>query len=122
MRTKVIAVSSAAIFALLTAPAAVAGNGALACDKDCAKFGLSWDKPSQHEADDSAMKDCGDDSCKIIFSTTPRECGAMATAESGTGWGAAKRGGRDAAALAAVTDCQKHTPGHCKVRATGCNR
>lgn len=105
------------------APAAFAGNGTLAHDNDSGKFGLSWDKPSQREADDSAMKDCGNTkSCKIIFRTKKHECGAIATAESGSGWGAAYRGGRDAAALAAINDCQKRTSGQCKVRASGCNK
>lgn len=107
---------------LMTAAPAWASYGALAQDQTSGKFGLSWNKQTQKEADEAAMKDCGESSCKIVFRTHSRQCGAIATAEKGNAWGAAYRGGRDAAALAAMNDCQKRTSGQCKVRAAGCNR
>lgn len=119
---RVTAAASALLAAISLAAPAFAGFGALACNKDCAKFGLSWDKPSQHEAEDSAMKDCGDNSCKIIFRTKSHECGAIAKAENGNGWGGAIRAARDAASLAAMQDCQKHTAGQCKLQHSECNR
>ena len=114
------ALAVAAVLAVAAGPA-FAGFGALARDDATGKFGLSWDKATQNQAEEAAMKDCAESSCKIVFRTHARQCGAIATAEKGTGWGAATRGHRDAAALAAMTDCQKHTSGQCKVRASGCN-
>lgn len=117
--------SVAIVVALLTALAAApafAGYGALARDPATGKVGLSWDKPSQHDADTAAMRDCAESSCKIVFRTRPHQCGAVATALAGAAWGAAYRGARGAAALAAMSDCQKHAAGQCKVRVVGCNR
>ena len=119
-RTTLFALAMAAILAAAASPA-FAGFGALARDDATGKFGLSWDKATQNQAEEAAMKDCAESSCKIVFRTRARQCGAIATAEKGNGWGAATRGHRDAAALAAMTDCQKHTAGQCKVRASGCN-
>lgn len=115
---------AAALSALFIAAAtpAWAGYGALARDQSSGKFGLSWDKQTQKEADAAATKDCGESDCKIVFRTHSHQCGAIATAEKGKAWGAAYRGARDAAALAAINDCQKRTSGQCKVRAAGCNR
>jgi transcription elongation factor len=109
-------------FFLASATPAWAGYGALAHDQTSGKFGLSWDKQTQKEADDAAMKDCAQSDCKIVFRTHSRQCGAIASAEKGNAWGASYRGARGAAALAAMNDCQKRTSGQCKVRAAGCNR
>ncbi|HLY46996.1 MAG TPA: DUF4189 domain-containing protein [Stellaceae bacterium] len=117
---------AAALSALLLAVAtpAVAGYGALAHDSASGKFGLSWDKPTQKDADAAAMKDCVESACKIIFRTHPHQCGAVATSEKegSTAWGGGVKGTREAAQLGAMQDCQKHTSGQCKVRASGCNR
>jgi hypothetical protein len=121
-RGRMIVAGFSALLVMLAATPAVAGYGALAYDEQARKYGLSSNEESQAKADDVATKECGSDKCKIIFRTVPRECGAIAMAESGTGWGASKRPQRDAAELAAITDCQKHTKGQCKIRDAGCNR
>ena len=120
----IIAASFSAVLATVAAAPAFAGHGALARDDASGKFGLSWDKETQRQADEAAMKDCVESSCKIIFRTKARQCGAIATSEKqgSTAWGGAMKPTRDAAVLAAMTDCQKHTSGQCKVRASGCNR
>ena len=120
-RPTMLAAIVAVLLAGLAAPA-WAGYGALARDPVTGKIGLSWDKPTPRDAETAAMHDCSTAGCKIIFRTKPRQCGAVATAADGKGWGAAYRGGRDAAALAAMNDCQKHNTGQCKVRVVGCNR
>jgi hypothetical protein len=112
---------SALVMSIAAAPA-FAGYGALAHDEATGKFGLSWDKPTQKQADDAAMKDCVESACKIIFRTKAHQCGAIATPEKGNAWGAATRNQRDAAGLGAINDCQKHTSDQCKVRSSGCNR
>lgn len=121
-RATIFAACFTALLAIMAAAPAFAGYGALARDQATGKFGLSWDKQTQREADDVAIRDCGESSCRIIFRTTAHQRGAIATAEKGTAWGAAYRGQRAAAALAAMNDCQKRTEGQCKVRANGCNR
>jgi hypothetical protein len=118
----IIAAGFSAILTILAAVPAVAGYGALAHDDETQKYGLSSNEDTQTKADDVALKECGGGKCKIVFRTRPRECGAIATAESGTGWGAAKRPQRAAAELAALTNCQKRTKGQCKARGAECNR
>lgn len=114
----------AALCVTLAAGPAFAGYGALARDNTTGKFGLSLDKPTQQEAEQSAMRDCGESSCKIVFRSKPHECSAIATAtkEASTAWGAGGKPTRAEAELVAMSDCQKHTSGQCKVRASGCNR
>lgn len=122
-RATLLAAGFSVLLTALAAAPAFAGYGALARDDASGKFGLSWDKQTQKLADESATKDCGESSCKIVFRTQARQCGAIATAESGNAWGASDRGNRkDAVELAAMKGCQKRTSGQCKVRASGCNR
>jgi Domain of unknown function (DUF4189) len=101
---------------------AFAEFGAFARDQATSKLGLSWGKATQKQADEAAMKDCAESSCKILFRTRPHQCSAVATAQEGNAWGASRRPHKDAAELAAMSDCQKRTKGQCKVRASGCNR
>jgi hypothetical protein len=123
MRRTYLTAAAFAIVSALSAAPAYAGYGALARDEGSGKFGLSWDKPTQQQADDAAMKDCTASSCKIVFRTKPGQCGAIATPDTGTAWGASDRGNRrDTVELAAMKTCQQHTAGQCKVRASGCNK
>src|SRR5713101_9479045 len=86
-RSTVLAAGFSAILVIVAATPALAGHGALARDDDSGKYGLSSNEESQSKADDVALKICGGDKCKIVFRTAPRQCGAVATAETGTGWG-----------------------------------
>jgi hypothetical protein len=104
---------------------ALADYGALAHDDATGKYGLSSNEKTQAKADDVALKECGSDKCKIVFRTSARECGAIATAETikeSLAWGGAKRPVRPAAELAAMSACQKRTKGQCKIRSAECNR
>lgn len=103
---------------------ALAANGALAYDEATKKYGLSSNEETQAKADEVAMKECGGDKCKIVFRTTSRECGAIATSEvSGSNaWGGGKSRQRAAAELSAIQNCQKRSKGQCKVRGAECNR
>jgi hypothetical protein len=101
---------------------AFAGYGALARDDSSGKYGLSANEETQTKADDVAMKICGGDKCKVEFRTVTKECGAIATAESGNAWGGGKHRERARAELAALQNCQKHTKSQCKVRGAECNR
>jgi len=117
-----IALGIAAFLAGAGAQPALAGYGALAHDDASGKYGLSANEETQSKADDVAMKICGGDKCKVVFRTVAKECGAIATAESGNAWGAGKRPQRAAAELDAVQNCQKRTKGQCKLRGAECNR
>jgi hypothetical protein len=112
----------AAFLAAAAAQPAVAGYGALAKDEASGKYGLSANEESQKKAEDVAIKICGGDKCKIVFRTAAKECGAIATADSGNAWGAGKRPQRAAAELDAIQNCQKRTKGQCKVRGAECNK
>ncbi|HEX5454638.1 MAG TPA: DUF4189 domain-containing protein [Stellaceae bacterium] len=118
-----LAAAFSALFIAAATPA-WAGYGALAHDNATGKFGLSWDKQTQKEADAAAVKDCGEGACTIVFRTRSHQCGAIAkaTAEKSTAWGAGRGNSKSAAELAAVTNCQKHTKGQCKLSTAGCNR
>ena len=118
----IIAAGFSAILTILAAAPAVAGYGALAHDDETQKYGLSSNEVTQLKADDVALKECGGGKCKIVFQTKPRECGAIATAESGNGWGAGKSPQRAVAELAALKNCQKRNKGQCKGRVAECNR
>ena len=121
-RAILIAACFSAIMAVSAAPA-FAGFGALAYDQDARKWGLSSNEDSEGKAEDVAMKECGSDKCKIIFRMGPKQCGAIALDEGETNaWGGGKNPQRATAELAAITNCQKHTKGQCKVRASECNR
>jgi uncharacterized protein DUF4189 len=123
MHRAMIAAGFAAILVIGAAAPAFAGYGALAYDEAASKYGLSSNEQSQSKADDVAMKICGGGgTCKIIFRTAARQCGAVAMAETGNGWGGGKGPQRAAAELGAMTNCQKHTKGQCKVREWACNR
>jgi uncharacterized protein DUF4189 len=120
-RMPIIAAGFAALFLLAAAGPAFAGYGALAHDDDSGKYGLSSNEETQGKADNVALKECGGDKCKIVFRTAARECGAIAVAGSGNGWGAGKHAQKATAELAAMTNCQKHTKGQCKIRSAECN-
>jgi hypothetical protein len=121
-RTALFALGIWALLVFVSATPAFAEFGAFARDETSGKLGLSWGKGAQRQADEAAMKDCGESSCKIIFRTRAKQCSAVATADQGNAWGASRRDHKDAAELAAMTDCQKRVKGQCKVRASGCNR
>lgn len=121
-RAALVIAGFAVLFASAAASPAFAGYGALAHDDASGKYGLSANEESQGKADDVAKKECGSDKCTIVFRTAPRECGAIALADTGNAWGADKGRPRSAAELGAVKNCQKRTKGQCKVRATDCNR
>ena len=121
-RSTMIALGVAAFLASAAAQPALAGYGALAQDEATGKYGLSANEESQKKAEDVAMKICGADKCKIVFQTKAKECGAIATAESGNAWVAGKRPQRAAAELDAIQNCQKRTKGQCKLRGAECNK
>jgi hypothetical protein len=108
--------------AMVAATPAFAGYGALAYDDASKKYGLSSNEESQTKADDVATKICGSDKCKIVFRTVARQCGAIATEEGSSAWGAGKGPQRAAAELDAMTNCQKRTKSQCKLREWACNR
>jgi hypothetical protein len=124
MRFGIKAASVAMSLAALAAGAApsFAASGAFAYDEATGKYGLSSNQETQTKAEEAALKSCNSEKCKIVFRTATRECGAIATAEAGTAWGAGKRPERAAAELDAVRNCQKRTKAQCKVRQTECNR
>lgn len=121
-RATLLALGLSALLACAAATPAFAEFGAFARDEASGKLGLSWGKQTQRQADEAAMKDCAESACKIVFRTRLKQCSAVATAAEGNAWGASRRDHKDAAELAAMTDCQKRTKGQCKVRASGCNR
>jgi Domain of unknown function (DUF4189) len=121
-RTRVIAAGFAAVMTVMAAAPAFAAYGAFAFDEKTGKYGFSWNEDNQGKADQAALKGCPSEQCKVVFRIGPRECGAIATAEQGSAWGGAKRPRREAAELAAMQNCQKHTKSQCKIRANECNR
>jgi hypothetical protein len=97
------------------------GFGALAHDTNSGMYGLSSNESTQAAADNRAIAICGSPTCKLVFQTAARECGAVATAEMGNAWGAGKQPQRAAAELDAISNCQKRTRGQCALRGSACN-
>ena len=73
-------------------------HGAFAHDDTSGRYGASWNQASQARADEAALKGCASESCKIVFRTAARQCGAIAMTENGKVWGGATRPERGAAA------------------------
>ncbi len=107
---------------LLAATPALAGYGAIAWDKDSGKYGGTWNRATAQQAAEAALSDCGATGCKVIMRTGAKECAALATTASGKFVGAAARKTKDAARLAALSNCQKGKAGDCVVRASDCNK
>src|SRR5215469_11235449 len=109
-------------YTFLPAIPAVAGYGAIAWDQSTGKYGASWNQPTKEGAEEAALSECGASGCKVVKRIGPRMCGALATTGETKQAGAAVRGNRDAARLAALTACQKNKAGECVVKSTDCNK
>ena len=109
-------------YTLMPAIPASAGYGAIAWDRDTGKYGVSWNQATGKRAEEVALGECGASGCKVVGRVGPRMCGALATTEDGKHAGAARRGDREAARVAAVKNCTKDQAGECIVRATDCNK
>jgi hypothetical protein len=101
---------------------AFAQYGAIAWDKETGKYGASWNQDTPKRAEEVALGECGATGCKVIIRTRRAMCAALATNESGKYAGGASRKDRDAARLAALTNCKKGNAGECTVRVTDCNK
>ena len=111
-----------AVFVVANAAPAFAEYGAFARDEATGKYGLSWNEANQKQADDAAIKGCNTTGCKVVFRTTAKQCGAIATTDDGKIWGGSTRPTKAAAELAAMEGCQKRTKVQCKVRGSECNK
>lgn len=99
-----------------------AAFGSFAHDEATGRYGASWNQGSPGRADEAALKGCASDTCKIVFRTAARQCGAIATTDTGKIWGGATRADRGAAERAALENCDKRTADACKLRSVQCNR
>jgi hypothetical protein len=106
----------------LTPAPAFAQYGAVAWDKETGKYGASWNQDTPKRAEEVAVGECGATGCKVVIRPGRRECAALATTENGKYAGGAARRDRDAARLAALTNCKKGNAGECIVRVTDCNK
>ena len=123
MRRDLLAVSVIGIVLFAFAAPCLAAYGAFALDDEGRKYGYSWNKESEREAGEAALKACGTEKCKVVFRTGPKECGAVAVATDSKMWGGARRNKQQQAAeFAAMQNCRQRTSGQCKVRASACNR
>lgn len=110
-----------AMLALTAATPAFARFGAVAYDQSNGKYGASFDQPSQAQAFERALRQCGSAGCRV-HAVEPKGCGALAIGADNA-WGGADRVTLAAAEHDAVTLCQKHAAaGACAVRVFGCNR
>jgi len=123
-RSTLIAVVLPAFVATLLAapPARAAEYGAIAWDKQTGKSGWSWNQPTQKQADEKALAECGTSGCKVIIRAGSAMCGALASTDAGKFIGASSRKDRDAARLASLKQCEKGKAGECVVRFTDCNK
>ena len=124
MRKAGVVAAAAVVAVLLGSGSAWAEFGAIAFDQSTGRYGFSWNETTAQRAAELAKKDCGGGDCHM-FPVSPRQCGALATAENqkdSTAWGVSIRPNKGDAEARAIADCQKHTQGQCKVRGSECNR
>jgi hypothetical protein len=112
----------AAVAAGMAAAPAHAGFGAIAYDQYAGKEGVSWDRATEAEANEEALRQCASQDCRV-YPVAPKACGALARSSSDKAWGGAERKTLDLARRDAVTRCKAHTQaGTCVVRVSGCNK
>jgi hypothetical protein len=124
IRTVPIAASLAALVLAVGAAPAFAAFGAFAYNGATGKYGASWNQASEKQADETALKGCASEKCKIVFRTGAGQCGAIAATEDGKAWGGARRPKREEAEKAALANCEKRpgAAGRCKVKTAECNK
>lgn len=116
------AIASAAVLGTFIASAsAFAGYGAIAWDKATGKQGWSWNQSTARKAAEGAISQCGASGCRLVIRPTTL-CAALASTEDGKFIGAAARKDKDAARLAALSDCKKGKAGDCVVRVSDCSK
>jgi hypothetical protein len=89
--------------------------GAIAVGPDAA-WGVSWDHPSQADADQRALRECHN--CRVVVRVIGPTCGAYATNGLGSGW--ALGATRAVAEAGAYAECIPSGSG-CSVVAYACN-
>jgi hypothetical protein len=104
----------------ISAVPGLAAYGAFAYDDGTHKYGYSRNELNER-AEEAALKGCGTGTCKVMFRTGPRECGAIALSADEKAWGGARRDRPDTAQTAAIANCQKRTTVQCKIIASACN-
>ena len=107
---------------LLSGLPAQADFGAIAYDAKSGKRGWSIHEATPQKAEQAALSACGAGECKVVVKIGQKRCAAVAGVEGKTFIGAAARGSRDAARVAALADCQKRASGDCVVQFSDCNR
>jgi len=101
---------------------ALSQYGAIAWDEGTGKRGWSLNQDTPQRAAEVALGACGTAGCKVIVSTGPAMCSALAATENGKYIGAASRADRIDARLAALANCQKGNAGECAIQLTTCNQ
>jgi hypothetical protein len=89
--------------------------GAIAVGPDAA-WGVSWDHPSQADADQRALRECPN--CRVVVRVIGPMCGAYASNGLGSGWALGPL--RELAEAGAYAECIESGP-DCKVVAYACN-
>lgn len=89
--------------------------GAIAVGPDAA-WGVSWDHPSQADADQRALRECSN--CRIVVRVIGPTCGAYASNGLGSGWALGLT--RELAEAGAYAECIPTGP-DCKLVAYACN-
>jgi hypothetical protein len=124
MRKPLLLLATVLLVSLASGGVARAEYGAIAYDQGSGRYGFAWNKGTQRQATDTAMKDCGSDKCKLI-PVPGGKCGALATSadeKESNAWGVSIRERKPDAELAAIQNCQKRTSGQCKIKGSECNR
>jgi len=121
-RVRLFAAATVVIGVIAAGGAAMAGYGAVAYDEQARKQGAAWDEDTQQRANETALKACGSEACKVRFPVPPKKCGALASPDAGSAWGGSVRESLDAAKFAAMKNCQKHAKTKCTIREGKCNR
>jgi Domain of unknown function (DUF4189) len=82
------------------------------------EWGVSWGQPSQHSAEERAIRECRGTTCRVRVRVVGPACGAYASGSRGFGWGTDAT--REEAQERALSECQSRG-GRCRVVAYTCN-
>jgi len=123
VRRLTVTAAALAVFAVsFGAVPAQAGFGAIAYDQYAGKEGVSWNQPSEAEANELALKQCASQDCRV-YPVSPKACGALARSDKDQAWGGAERQTIALAKRDAVERCKSHSQtGTCAVHVSGCNK
>jgi hypothetical protein len=94
--------------------------GSIAINQNNGRGGIIANATSQRNANDEALKLCGD-SCVVILEFGPKKCGALSRSETAPVFGWASGDDKPGTSIASLIQCQNKGALDCKMLLSECN-